>query len=138
MNRIMILALAPLIALAFAVVATIGGATQPVSAAADPGLAPEMSVISESAVPQAPLSGTLALAENERAGDRRCLTESTTEVYELEVFDGTGWLLGWWVTTIKRTVRHCWGPGGYTSEVIRYSRTKYWRENPIPRPSGLA
>lgn len=123
MKRFMTLALAPLIALAIAGAAMIGGAAQPVSAAADPGLPPEVGVIPESAEPKAPLNGEVAAA-------RDCVTRTVIARWPVEVHDSSGYLLGWWVIRATRTHEYCYPGPRITLIASSWSRT--WQPNPVP------
>lgn len=123
MKRLMTLTLASLIALAFAVVATIGGAAQPVSAAADPGLAPEAGVIPKSVEPKAPLNGEVAAA-------RDCATRTVIVRWPVEVHDSSGYLLGWWIIRATQTREYCYPGPRITLISSSWSRT--WQPNPVP------
>ena len=130
MKHIMILAFASLIALAVVIATTIGGAAQPVSAAAQPGLVVEAANLPESAVPQQPFSGELARGDGGVAFDHHCVTQTTTTTWPVAVYDSTGYLLGWWITTVTQTFEYCYP--GPTVTLISSSRTVTWQPNPIP------
>ena len=130
MRHTMILALAPLIALAFAVAATIGGAAQPVSAAADPGQVVDATTSLESAAPWQPFNGELARGDGGVAPDRHCVTQTTITTWPVAEYDSSGYLLGWWVTKVTQTREYCYP--GPTITLISSSRSVTWLPNPVP------
>lgn len=130
MKHIMILAVAFLIALTVVIVTTIGGAAQPASAATQPGLVVEAATSPESAVPQQPLNGELARGDREVAPDHHCVTQTTTTTWPVAVYDSTGYLLGWWITTVTQKFEYCYP--GPTVTLISSSRTVTWQPNPVP------